>query len=543
MNAKNQIILNKIEQCMTAIALISIAVLSDMAGKYGAAYLGNVISVIVILYVLFCIAIPKTTYKLFRVRFAKQQLQNAKIIFKNCMLLTLAFHVALDFIIILLAKPMIHLVMPETSFPLGISLLAPAMLFLSLSGIIRAYFQCFNRILTIIISKCIGLVAFLLVTFLFYVSLNRYGLRVDALLKTQNNAGQYGATALSIGVLVASVISLFYLLWMYLVYRPFMSKQIAQDMSRFREGRRASANLFIKNLFPDFIYFFSCYLFPLGAYIVYVVSRHLVLKSGAESIDYWGYFLTLYIAILVIPFLFVKAFSLENQLFLKKALKEEDFRSCRLALWNKTHKIFCISVTLAVLVLVFSQNITFLVTGTDSGALLKCTMILAAAMLVVPLTGFYHFIIKTLGHGSKLVISNLIAAICSLLLLLLLINLNSLGIINVAIAASVHCFLLGFFNFVILQKIMRFSGNYIKLLCFPFVSAGIMGIILLLINKAISNIESQMLNGLYLLLMLFIGFLIDIILLLVLHGIEEAELEDTFSGKLIHKIGELLHIF
>lgn len=70
-----------------------------------------------------------------------------------------------------------------------------------------------------------------------------------------------------------------------------------------------------------------------------------------------------------------------------------------------------------------------------------------------------------------------------------------------------------------------------------------MGIVLLLITKAIGILQYRLVQFFIMLGLLIICIVLYMILLLVLHCVDEEELNGGFWGKIVYKLGELLHIF
>ena len=88
-----------------------------------------------------------------------------------------------------------------------------------------------------------------------------------------------------------------------------------------------------------------------------------------------------------------------------------------------------------------------------------------------------------------------------------------------------------------------FNKNFMKLFILPLLSTMVMGIILLLLTKAIGITQQRLLQLVIVLGLFLLCTVIYMILLLVLHCVEEDELNGGFWGKLTYKLGELLRIF
>ena len=82
-----------------------------------------------------------------------------------------------------------------------------------------------------------------------------------------------------------------------------------------------------------------------------------------------------------------------------------------------------------------------------------------------------------------------------------------------------------------------------KLFVLPVLSTFVMGIILLLIEKSIGIAQQRLLQLLIFAGLLLLCIFVYMLLLLVLHCVEEEDLNGGFWGRIMYKLGELLHIF
>ena len=84
---------------------------------------------------------------------------------------------------------------------------------------------------------------------------------------------------------------------------------------------------------------------------------------------------------------------------------------------------------------------------------------------------------------------------------------------------------------------------FMKLIVLPILSSFILGIILLILTKIIGIVPNRLGQLGIFAALLFLSVILYMVLLLVLHCVEEDELNGGFWGRLMYKLGELLHIF
>ena len=169
--------------------------------------------------------------------------------------------------------------------------------------------------------------------------------------------------------------------------------------------------------------------------------------------------------------------------------------------------------------------------------------ILALSFALVPLYILYNMFLTNIGKSKSVLIINYMALFISTAITFLLYKIPAIG--GYSISVGIVCYFLIAFaaEFIILEKESGFNKNIMQLFVLPLLSALVLGIILLLISKAIGIMDSRMVQFLILIGLLILCSILYMILLLVLHCVDEDELTGGFWGQIVYKLGEILHIF
>ena len=267
MNSKQQILLNKIEYLFKFFYILGILVILALLDETGKDYIIASFMVFMLIY-LFCgLALPQAFGSVVNARFQKQQFRNAKVVFKS----TLLYTVILESIAIIAAfcfvdrlSSFLHNV---KAFPHGIGLFLPLLLLIPVIEILRTYYQCYNRRLTIIISRVVGFLTALIVGVCIYSPLKEYGAKVDALLKSNCMDDLYASLTIPIAILASQTMVLLYLGWMYLVYKPYIKKQITNDLTKYNESILGMLPVTAKAHISANIHKISIYLLVFAAFV------------------------------------------------------------------------------------------------------------------------------------------------------------------------------------------------------------------------------------------------------------------------------------
>ena len=224
-------------------------------------------------------------------------------------------------------------------------------------------------------------------------------------------------------------------------------------------------------------------------------------------------------------------------------LKSEDSRWVRSYLWNRTQKYIIITVALAVYFIVMADSVIYVLTGALISQHVLHMQILSLAFTLVPLYSLYGMFLTNIGKTRGVLIINYISLFASILITFCLYKIPAVGGYGISIGI-ISYFLIAFVcEFVLLQREYGFNKNPMRLFVLPILSTFIMGIVLLLLAKVIGIAQQRLLQLLILAVLLILCVFMYMILLLVLHCVEEEELNGGFWGRIMYKLGELLHIF
>lgn len=542
MNSKQQILLNKIEYLFKFFYIIGILVILALLDEVGKDYIIASFMVFMLIY-LFCgLALPQAFSNVVKARFQKQQFRNAKAVFKSTLLYTLILELIAMIIAFCFVDKLSAFLHNVKEFPYGIGLFLPLLLLIPVIEVFRTYYQCYNRRLTIIISRVLGFLTALIVGICIYNPLKEYGAKVDALLKSDCMENLYASLTIPIAILASQAMLLLYLSWMYLVYKPYIKKQITNDLSKYNETVFGMLPVIAKAHISANIYKISIYLLVFVAFIF--CSFYNKKAPGLEDANTsFGILAIVLCVTVIVPYFVTKAFSLKYIIRYRKMLKNEDMRSVKAYLWNRTHKYFIITFALAIFFIIMAESVIYILTGTTMSQYVMHMQILSLAFALVPLYSLYNMFLANIGKSKSVLMINYIALFISIAITFLLYKIPAVG--GYGISIGIICYFLIAFvcEFIILEKESGFNKNIMQLLVLPALSTFVMGIILLLVTKAIGIVQYRMAQFFIMLGLLVLCIVLYMILLLVLRSVDEEELNGGFWGKIMYKLGELLHIF
>lgn len=542
MNSKQQILLNKIEYLFKFFYILGIVVVLALLDETGKDYIISSFMVFMLIY-LFCgLSIPQAFGNAVRVRFQKQQFHNARTVFKGTVLYTLLLETMAMVLAYCFSGRMTAFLNNVKNFPYGIRLFLPLLLLLPIIEIFRTYYLGYNRRITVIISRCVGTITAFITGVCVYAPLKEYGKKADALLKSSCLENMYASLTIPIAILASQVMVLLYLCWMYLVYKPYIRKQITNDLTKYTESISRTVPMMAKEHFKANLHKFSIYILVFAAFIFCSFYNRKAPDLSNANTSFGILAIVLCVTVLV-PYFVSKAFSLKYIIRFRKLLRSEDMRNVKAYLWNRTHKFIMITFALSIFFVIMSKSVIFILTGSTLNEYVTHMMILSVSFALVPLYCLYSMFLIQMGKSAGVLIINYVALLLSVGMMLLLYNVPAIGGYGISIGIVAYFLIAYACEFVILEKESGFNKNIMQLLILPGLSALLMGIILFLITKAIGIVEYRILQFLIVFGLLAVCTFLYIILLLVLHSIDEEEINGGFWGKIVYKIGEMLHLF
>lgn len=542
MNSKQQILLNKIEYLFKFLYIVGILAVLALLDDVGKDYIISSFMVFMLIY-LFCgLSMPQAFLSIAKPRFQKQQFRNAKNAFHSTVLyLVLVEGIAmiLGFFFLEKMSAFLHIV---KAFPHGIGLFLPMLLFVPLNEVFRCYYQCYNRRFTVIITRVLGVITAFITGICVYNPLKEYGIKVDALLKSTCMEELYASLTIPIAVLTSQVVVLLCMGWMYLVYKPFIRKNITNDLTKSNETLLGMLPVITKAHMSTNFHKVSIYILIFMAFLF--CSFYNRKAPGLEYVNTsFGILAIVLCVTILIPYFVTKAFSLKYILRYRKMLKNEDSRGVRAYLWNRTQKYIIITFALAVFFVVMAESVIYILTGDILPQYILHMQILSIAFVFVPLYSLYSMFLTNIGKSKGVLIVNYSSLLASLVITYCLYKVPAIGGYGISIGIISYFFIAFICEFVMLERETGFNKNPIKLFGLPILSTFIMGIVLLLIAKVIGLTQQRLLQLLIVAGLLLLCIILYMILLLVLHCIEEDDLNGGFWGKIMYKLGELLHIF
>lgn len=505
-----------------------------LIGERGISYFSMANELYLFFGCLFATGLSEASASLIRYRMRREQYASAHKVLKGGLLTGVILGGAFSLLFLAAGQLYAEKIIRMPLAGLCINMMAPALVFQILTGIIRGYFQGNGSRVPATHSKILETVFLFGGGILGTILLQDYGKKVSALLQNEDYAAAYGAFGASIGILSAAVFCFLHMLFLLLIFLKNGKKQAGRDMISSRDKGFHIVHMLIGTAIP---YSLFAVLFQSLPFFDGIFFQQFS-KTANDSITQWGNYYGKYIVITGIIWSLLALTSLEPVRKIGALADREEYRSAREALGNLIHQGTVLSFPAAIFTAVLAENILdVLWKGSNTVTaqwLMQGSVLLVLQFFSMQLSGLLLRLRKmkyVIGYGS-------IAFAVHIVSVILLLKNTELGITAVILGNILFYVITVVLGFLLVAKSLQYKQEWVRSFAVTAITSGIAGLIVMLLNKAIAPATGK---EIALLICLPLGILIYLILLVVARGVKEEELHDMWGGTLLIWLGRLLH--
>lgn len=530
---KNRILKNNqfLSIVLIACAMMQIlyhALLSGMIGDMGMGYYGITINWILLMMSVASMSIPYIISHLISSRIMRNQTKNALKMFQLVAAVVIVISFTLMIISMIMAEPIAYFILHEPLVSFGIRVAMPLFLLYSIIQVLKGYFQSFGTDMptgvAMIVEQFFMLVASLLVSSSMYGK----GQKIAVFLHNENYAPLYGAVGAIIGMYIGTVISLLFLLILFIQHYKSLQRQSQKDTTIRLEGIAALGRSFAFSYMPAMI---ICFVMFLSKTIDLIIFRKTMEDRGTllEATKQWGLYTTKYQVVLLLPLacimavasLYVKAIA---SAYMKK--DSSDMKKRLLGLIRRSVRVFFFFS--AVYTVLAKPIIKMLFKG---DALTATTLLRTGGLMpfCMALTFLTAYILYETGYVNMVLLTTCITSIIQVIVFVLCLQVGKMHIQGIVIADVLSMLICAIANLMLLQKMLRYRQEYVRTFAIPLAAVMISSITMVLIQLLLANMPAFI----SFFICTIIGGIIYIVCLIVLKVLGEEELYDFPFGDIV----------
>lgn len=471
-----------------------------------------------------------------RYRVKRERYRNAGKVFRTGFFMNLFLGALMAVLMLIFSGWIADVVALEHLCRMAILVVAPSVFLAALTGSFRGYFNGYGMGVLVAHSLYIEKIALFIGAVFGGRTLYAYGQKVAALLQTESHAYAYGAAGAMLGILFAQIVTLLYLLFVYIIYASSMKGRPGQDNSRRAETQFEIQRMLFSNMAPLAVIVILSNLFMLMDQRFFNYCMNVTEQGDARTAlwgSYYGKFASLIGLGAGLSCLFIHGLLGK----ISNAYEREEYRNTRERIGRAVRNGAIASFPIAIYLAVLAKPISICCYGKATAQASVLAGWLQKGTILIVLFAF-SFLFGNLLYKMHMVRELFLAVASSLAVHLLtayfLVQRARMGV------DGLLCALILFFGiymvaaFIFLNRRVKYRQDWIAGVVFPFAAAAVSGVVVYLIRLALGGVLG---DGAVILIALFVGVFFHILLLMLLRVIGEAELHEIPGGSLFILLG------
>ena len=509
-----------------------------MIGKDGMAYFSLAQEIFLLVGGVLFYSMKEGIASLIRYRVRREQFKGVRRLFLQSLFLALILGMILT---VLLEAGCQYVMQNVLQLPLAVMTVRIALLgipFLALAGVLQGYFQGFHMRAPGVHADFIFTAVFLAVGLISAEGFMLYGQKVSDLLHNGRFQYVYGAIGVSTGLVAASLLSLLYLLILYFVFRRSLEKDGSREREYLKNGESSISRIRLILGSGGFhaLFYLVFALSGFGSvFIFFLLHKGDSAAASAFGMYYAGCNALLKAMILIILMVFYS--SIRRVGYYQE---REEFRMAREKLGMLLHRMLVVLLPFAILSVVLSENLSILLLG-DTGAEASSAMQAGSIGILFGTLGYvFILLLMRLKQSMLAAVSAGAAMVLQMVLLVIMTSAGVGGALAPALSQMFFYLLLTAAGFVLVSRVMQYRQDWIRGVAIPTVLAAVTGVVTMLINRFLTPAAGRVAGTI---VCVVVGILVYVILLLAARNMREEELNSSFFGKLLLKVGRLIHFY
>lgn len=490
-------------------------------GYYSAAY-----EVYAMMLIISCYSLPLAVSKVVSSKISKKQYQSAQRAFQCAMIFAIAAGGLTFFVCEVFGDFIASDVMLEPLSAMALKVLGPALLIVSVMGVLRGYFQGLGTMVPTAVSQVLEQIFVLIGSVLGSYFLFDYGSKVGELLHNEDFAPAFGAAGASLGPVIGSVIGLLFLLFVFFLYKKGTKSQRTRDAIQKTDSYGQIFRLILLTILPVLL---STTVYNLSNVLDIRIYNSVMIQKGLEDVKAynWGVYSGKYRVLVNVPIALANAMCSSIVPVLTGLMVREDYAQAREKINQAMRFTMIVAIPSAVGLTVLARPIVSM--------LFRGEVDMAVNMLHIGSISVVFYTMSTLTNGvlqginrMKIPVRN--AAIALVIHIVFLYASLELGMgINAVVYANIlFAVIVCVLNAFSIRRYLRYRQEYVKTFVIPAIAAVIMGVVIGVVNMLLSKLAG---NVVAVLLGICLGVVVYFVAMVFLKGIDEYDLRRMPGGR------------
>ncbi len=431
-------------------------------------------------------SLPLAVSKLISAKAALGQYRNARRIFQGALYMALAVGLLGSIVTYLGAGFFTGKLLNTPESELSLKILALAVFFLAVMGVLRGFFQGMGSMMPTAVSQIIEQVFNAVVSIAAAGILFEYGLSLDqkAGIADGRSGPIYGAAGSTLGTSMGAMAGLLFLIVVMLMYRRVFRRQIRRDRTDSVESYGTILKLLVLTIVPVIL---STAVYNISSILDQGIFKYLMLeiqkveKSTVEV--YWGIYVGKYKLLTNVPIAVASALSASTIPALTRARMEGNRKEMRRKTDGAIRMVMFVCIPSAFGLTALAEPILRLLSWNSDPIAAKLFIAGSAAVIFYGLSTLTNGILQGIDRMHIPVRNALISLALHLALLVVLVQVFKLHIYGVVISYLFFAVMMCILNGLAIRKYLRYRQEMVRTFLIPLVSSAIMGLSCLRIRR------------------------------------------------------------
>lgn len=513
--------------------------LSRMIGDEGIGLFAPAFEIFSLITLIFSYGISRTMTGLIRYRMKREQYKSARKVFHMALKLSLLISVLFALVLVFASGFFSEILVLEAMCKKAVLVVAPAVILTALVNVFRGYFNGNGFGVLVAHSHYIEKIAMLIAVIIGgRFAYEGYGIKAAALYHNDTVAYAYGAMGAVCGIVISQLITLIYLLFVFIIYSGTWKRQLMQDSGRRMESNGEITGMLIGNSIPVALIAILSNVFMLidQRFFNYCMNQTGQTARTALWGSYYGKFATLTGIGAAIVCLAVQSHIGKTA----ASYEKEEYRMMRDRIGGAVKKLcitaFPIAIFLAVLAEAFIKGLY------QGESELAISMLRRGTVIIF----FYGaaFLFGQLMIKMRMLIELLIALAISLIFhilsVFLFVKKGLMGAEGVVYSVMIFTVILAVSCFLLVCRKVQYRQEWLYCFAFPAVAACVSGLLVMLLNKLLLSIVGNIAT---ILICCLVSTFLYMLLLIILRVVNEGEVSDLPLSGIWIAIGRMIGVY
>ena len=506
--------------------------MEHIIGDKGNGYYGVAYEIYAIMLIVSCYSLPLAVSKVVSAKMSRRQYKSAERAFQCAMIFAVVAG-GITFFVCELFGDALAAAMNEPMSAMALKVLGPALLIVSVMGVLRGYFQGLGTMVPTAVSQILEQIFVLVGSITGAYVLFNYGGKVGVLRHNEDFAPAYGAAGASIGPVIGSAIGLIFLFLVFSVYRKGTKAQRIKSAGQNADSYGQIFRIILLTILPVLL---STTVYNISNVLDIKIYNSVMVQKGLSDIKAYnvGVYSGKYRVLVNVPIALANAMCSSIVPVLTGLMQRKEYGQAKDKINQAMRFTMLVAIPSTVGLTVLARPII--------STLYRGEVDMAVNMLHVGSISVVFYTMSTLTNGvlqginrMKIPVRNAAIALVIHIVFLYLalqldVGINALVYANILFAVIV-CVL----NALAIKKYLRYKQEYGKTFVVPAIAASIMGVVIGLISMLLSKLAGNLIT---VLAGIMIGVVVYFAALILLKGVNEQDLRRMPGGRTVLTIAK-----